>query len=380
MLEKLSKHKLQSLLSSADIQIDGTRPWDIRVHDERLFRRVMANPSLGLGESYMDGWWDCERLDLFFYNVLSAHLDEQVNNSPNLVFHRWMSMLVNLQTRARSRKVAEKHYAFSTDVFMSFLDPYNQYTCAYFKDTEDLNTAQEQKLDLICKKLELLSSDHILDIGCGWGGFAKFASEHYGCHVTGISISSEQVEYAKEFCKGHNVTIVESDYRDLPTSANRQRYDKILICGMIEHVGYKNYRLLMKIVRHCLKDNGLFLLHTIGRNVSVTGIPFNRWLDKYIFPNSMVPSIKQLGAAVEGLFVIEDLHNFRAHYDKTLMAWSKNFETNWGRLESAYDDRFFRMWQYYFLSCAGGFRALDTQLWQIVFSKNGVPAGYESVR
>jgi cyclopropane-fatty-acyl-phospholipid synthase len=375
-----ARESLQSLLALADIQINGNRPWDIQLHDDRFFRRVLANPSLGLGESYMDGWWDCERVDELFYKILSARLDEHVRNHPKLLFHRFMSKIVNLQTRKRSKKVAEKHYAFSTDVFMSFLDPYNQYTCGYFKDTDDLNRAQEQKLDLICKKLQLEPGDQVLDIGCGWGGFAKFASERYECHVTGISISTEQVHYAREFCKGHNVIIVESDYRDLPTDANRQRFDKVLICGMIEHVGYKNYRVLMQVVRHCLKDTGLFLLQTIGRNISATGIAVNRWLDKYIFPNSMVPSLKQLTSAVEGVFVIEDLHNFRAHYDKTLMAWSRNFEQNWGRIKASYDDRFYRMWQYYFLSCAGAFRAMDTQLWQIVFSKNGIPGGYQSVR
>jgi cyclopropane-fatty-acyl-phospholipid synthase len=380
MMNQEAKKSIQSLLSMADIKIDGDRPWDIRIRDERFFRRVLADPTVGLGESYMDGWWECKSIDQLFYKILTARLDEKVKNHPRLLLHRFMSRLVNLQTRARSLKIAEKHYEFSTDLFLSFLDPYNQYTCGYFKDTEDLNKAQELKLDLICRKLKITSSDEVLDIGCGWGGFAKFASERYGCHVTGISISSEQVEYAKEFCKGKNVAIVKSDYRDLPVEGNRQRYDKVLICGMIEHVGYKNYRLLMKIVRHCLKDAGLFLLHTIGRNVSATTMTTNRWLAKYIFPNSMVPSMKQLSAAAEGLFVIEDLHNFRAYYDNTLMAWSKNFEKNWDKIKSAYDDRFYRMWQYYFLSCAGGFRALDTQLWQIVFSKHGVVGGYESVR
>lgn len=380
MLETKFKNKLQSLLSMADIEVNGNRPWDIQVHDERFFRRVMTDPSIGLGESYMDGGWNCEHLDQFFYKVLSAHLEKKIKNNPKLVFQRLMSRLVNLQTRTGSQKIAEKHYNVGTDVFMSFFDPYNQYTCAYFKDTDDLNKAQEQKLDLICRKLKLSSNDNVLDIGSGWGGFAKFATERYNCHLTGISISSQQVEYAKEFCKGQNVIILKTDYRDLLESRNRQKYDKILICGMIEHVGYKNYRILMKIVEYCLKDDGLFLLQTIGRDVSTTAITMNPWLEKYIFPNSMLPSIKQLSAAVEGLFVIEDLHNFSAHYDKTLMAWSSNFEKNWDRIKSKYDDRFYRMWQYYFLSCAGGFRARDTQLWQIVFSKNGVPGGYESIR
>ena len=372
--------KVQELLSLADIRVNGSRPWDIQVHDKRFYRRALTEGAMGLGESYMDGWWDCEHLDQLFYKVLSSHLEKKVKLAPTVILAHVISRIKNLQTRAGSKRIARQHYDLNPELYMSFLDPYNQYTCAYFKNTDSLDKAQEQKLELICRKLNISSNDKVLDIGCGWGGFAKFAAERFGCFVTGISISSEQIQFAREFCKGLPVTILEMDYRDLMHSSYERQFDKVLICGMIEHVGYKNYHQLMKVVKHCLRDDGLFLLQTIGRNVSSTTTELNPWLAKYIFPNSMLPSLNQLTAAIEGLFVIEDVHNFRAHYDKTLMAWSNNFETNWPRIQSRYDERFYRMWRYYLLACAGGFRAHDTHLWQIVLSKEGVAGGYESIR
>lgn len=247
---------------------------------------------------------------------------------------------------------------------MSFLDPYNQYSCAYFHDTEDLAEAQCCKLDLICRKLNLKPQDHLLDIGCGWGGLAKYAAEHYGCSVTAITISGEQARYAAEYCKGLPVDIRECDYRDIFESFN-----KIVSVGMFEHVGRKNFRTFMQVVDRCLNEDGIFLLHTIGGNESQ--INCEPWINKYIFPNGMLPSIAQIGKAAENIFVMEDWHNLGPHYDKTLMAWHENFQNNWGRLEGKYDECFKRMWEYYLLSCAGAFRARKIQLWQLVFTKCG---------
>src|SRR5207247_100513 len=148
--------------------------------------------------------------------------------------------------------VIEEHYDLSNELYMSFLDPYNQYTCGYFKNTTDLNQAQEQKLDLICRKLSLKQGDRVLDIGCGWGGFAKYAAENYGCNVVGITISDEQVSYAEEYTSGLPVEIRKQDYRDL----RGEKFDKIVVIGMIEHVGYKNYRKLFEIIENSLTDEG----------------------------------------------------------------------------------------------------------------------------
>jgi cyclopropane-fatty-acyl-phospholipid synthase len=271
-----------------------------------------------------------------------------------------------MQSRIRSRVVAEQHYDFDNELFMSFLDPYNQYSCAYFDGTEDLSEAQVKKMELICRKINLSKDDDVLDIGCGWGGFAKYMAERYGCRVTAINISGKQISYARESCKDLPVEILQCDYRDV-----RGSFDKIVSVGMFEHVGYKNYRTFMKAVDRCLKDTGIFLLHTIGGNESQ--IKCDPWINKYIFPNGMLPSISQIGKAVEGLFVAEDLHNLGPHYEKTLLAWHENFQKAWTALSKKYDEKFKRLWDYYLLSCAGAFRARNIQIWQIVLTKYGAP-------
>lgn len=367
-----AKDKVSEILEIADVKINGNRPWDLQVHDERLYNRVLSGGSLAVGESYMDGWWDVEDLSEFITKIFKADLRKKIGKDFETWFFIFKSKLTNRQNRKYASDVINEHYDLDNDLYMSFLDPYNQYTCGYFKETGNLNEAQEKKLELICKKLKLKKEDRVLDIGCGWGGFAKYASEHYQCEVTGITISDEQIKYAKEYCKGLPVTILKKDYRDL-----EGKFDKIVTIGMIEHVGYKNFRIFMKKVQNLLKDDGLFLLHTIGTNISTTRS--NPWFDKYIFPNGMIPSVKQLGKSVEGLFVIEDLHNFGAYYDKTLQEWFKNFDANWHKLQDKYDERFYRMWKYYMLSVAGGFRSRENQLWQIVLSKNGIKGGYDRI-
>ncbi|MCB9285402.1 MAG: cyclopropane fatty acyl phospholipid synthase [Lewinellaceae bacterium] len=368
-----AKSIIENLLAKGGIQINGDNPWDIQVHNEKLFGRMLAEGSLGFGEAYMDGWWDVEQLDEFFYKLYKFNLRDEVGGTWKEALILLQSKVLNMQTRLRSKKVAREHYDLGNDLYMSFLDPYNQYTCGYFKDTEDLNVAQEQKLELICKKLQLSEKDRVLDIGCGWGGFAKYAAGRYGCQVTGITISDQQYQYAKEDCAGLPVTILKKDYRDLEGT-----FDKVLICGMIEHVGYKNYRQIMEIVYRCLEDDGLFLLHTIGSNTSeIYGDP---WVLKYIFPNSMLPSVKQIATASEGLFVMEDWHNFGPYYVKTLKAWFHNFDASWEKLSASYDERFYRMWKYYLHCFMGPFRTRVIQLWQVVLSKGGVPGGYIAAR
>jgi cyclopropane-fatty-acyl-phospholipid synthase len=360
-------------MASAEIEVDGTRPWDVQIHDPRFYKRVIAESVLGLGESYMDGWWTCEALDQLFERILRADLRKQIKLPLAEASALVLTRLFNMQNRVRSKKVVDKHYDASSDIILDFLDPYNQYTCGYFDGTDDLNTAQEQKLDLICRKLGLTQNDRVLDIGCGWGGFAKFAAERYHCHITGISISNEQITYAKEYCKGLPVEFELSDYRTFKGS-----FSKIISVGMIEHVGYKNYPTLMKVAHNNLEDDGLFLLHSIGNPNSTT--KSDPWTEKYIFPNSNVPSLPQLTRAAEGLFVLEDLHNFGQYYDPTLMAWYENFEKIWPGYKDRFDEQTYRMWKYYLLHLAGAFRARTSQLWQMVFSKKGVLGGYQAVR
>lgn len=361
------------VFDTAGIQLNGDRPWDIRVHDERFFSRVVAHGNLGAGEAYMDGWWDAERLDETFARLLASGAIGRIPKSFDAMWAALRTKLINAQTRSRSREVARRHYDLGNDLYLAFLDPYNQYTCGYFKDTADLNTAQEKKLDLICRKLQLQPGERVLDIGCGWGGFAKFAAERYGCRVTGVSISKEQVAYAREFTAGLPVEILPCDYRDLTGE-----FDKVVSAGMVEHVGSKNHRRYMETARRVLKRDGLFLLQNIGQSVSMT--TNDPWFAKYIFPNSMAPSASQITRAAEGLFVLEDVHNFGHYYSLTTLAWWQNFQAAWPRLKDKYSEYVYRMFRYYLLSCSGTFRSRDVQLYQFVFSPGGVSGGYEPVR
>ena len=282
---------------------------------------------------------------------------------------------MNLQKKSKAYKIGRRHYDIGNDLFTLMLDKRMIYSCGYWKDAKNLDQAQTAKLDLICKKIGLEPGMSVLDIGCGWGGFAKYAAEKYNVNVVGITISKEQAELAAEMCKDLPVAIKLQDYRRL-----EEKFDRIVSVGMIEHVGYKNYETYMKIVHDCLKEDGLFLLQTIGVNKSL--VFGDAWMDKYIFPDAMLPSPVYIAGAVEGLFVMEDWHNFGADYDHTLMAWYDNFEKNWDRIKKnkKYDEKFYQVWKYYLLSCAGACRSRYLQLWQIVFSKKGLPGGYESVR
>lgn len=368
-----SKKRIAELLSAADINIDGEKPRDIKVYDERFYNRVMADGALGLGESYMDKWWDCDKLDEFFSNVLRANLQNKIKLNLKFIFTIMLAKVFNRQSHSGAFINSQKHYDIGNDLFINMLDKRMVYSCGYWKKAKNLDEAQENKLDLCCRKLELKPGMRVLDIGCGWGSFLKFAAENYSVSTTGITVSENQVELGKKICNGLPAEIKLLDYRDL-----NEKYDRIVSIGMFEHVGYKNYRTFMEVAERCLNDDGLFLLHTIGSNTS--GKFNDPWFTKYIFPGSMLPSIQQIGKAIEGLFVLEDLHNFSSDYDNTLMAWYDNFSRNRNNLKDNYDDRFFRMWKYYLLSCAGSFRSRKNQLWQIVLAKKGVPGGYNSYR
>ena len=364
------KETLSKLLESVDIQVNGSRPFDIQVHNKLFYSRVLSGKSLGLGESYMDGWWDCEALDQFCYQMLRGSIDKQVKvNNPAFLIHVLKAYFLNAQSKKRAYIVGKKHYDTGNDLFSLMLDQRMNYSCGYWKNAENLDQAQVNKLDLVCRKLHLKPGMKVLEIGCGWGGFAMYAAENYGVSVHGVTVSKEQMEYAVQSCKGLETTFELKDYRELNT-----KYDSIVSIGMFEHVGYKNYRSYMEIARRCLHDDGFFLLHTIGRNTPSRST--DPWTNKYIFPNGMIPSPGQISKSLEGLFVIEDWHNFGQDYDPTLMAWNENFQKNYDSLKDKYDERFKRMWEYYLLMCAGTFRSRRNQLWQLVLSKKGLRGGY----
>lgn len=362
-----------NLLRGADIIIDGDQPWDIRINNPQLFDRILTHGTLALGESYVDGWWDCEALDQFFYKIISHRLYAAVRSSPVALFNTVKAMVRNCQNRKRAREVGEKHYDADNQLFSLMLDKHMVYSCGYWQDSETLDEAQEAKLDLICRKLHLKPGMRLLDIGCGWGSLVRYAAEHYGVDAVGVTISHEQVRLGRELCSGLPVEIRYQDYRELGGS-----FDAVVSVGMFEHVGYKNYPAFMEVVSRCLKEDGLFLLHTIAGNRTTRNC--DPWFDKYIFPNGMLPSANQLTSALEKRFIIEDWHNFGVYYDRTLMAWHQNFRTNWPKLRQRYEENFYRMWSYYLLSLAGSFRARHMHVWQVVLSPKTRNGGYMSIR
>lgn len=364
MLEKFCKKQLERLFESADVGIGGNRPWDIRIHNPIVYRRAITEGNLGLGESYMDGMWDCRDLEEFFFRLLSSKLDEKVI-TPADRFGKWIGCIRNLQSPSRAFAVGEIHYNIGNDLYAAMLDKRMIYSCGYWKNAATLNDAQEQKLRLVFEKLMLKPGMSVMDIGCGWGGAARYAAENYGVSVKGITVSTEQAKIARELCAGLPVTIDVIDYRDLQGS-----FDRIYSIGMFEHVGYKNYRAYFETVSRCMKPDGITLLHTIGSQKPCTN--GDQWSCKYIFPNSMLPSASQIAENYEGLFTLEDWHVFTYDYFLTLKAWHENFEKQWPNLQSRYNEKFHRMWRYYLLSFAGAFHARSIELWQVLLSKNGI--------
>lgn len=371
------RDRFEAALASAGIGLDGAREWDMRVLDEALFARVARRGLLGLGDAYVDGWWECDALDQFFDRCLRARLPEHFRRHPLVTVDCVCQRLVNLQGRTRARRNGEYHYDLGNDLFAAMLDRRMTYTCAYWDGAADLDTAQENKLDLVCRKIGLRPGDRVLDLGCGWGAFAIYAAERYGAEVVGVTVSGEQAELAYRRAQGLPVEIRLQDYREVD-----EPFDHVVSLGMFEHVGPKNHRSFMEVVARCLKPGGLCLLQTFATCESFPNTTRSEvmWITRRIFPGLVVPSLAQIGRALDGYFVTEDLHNFGVDYDPTLMAWCARFERAWPRLRARYGDRFYRLWRYYLLSAAGGFRSRRYQLWQLVLSKEGVRGGYRPAR
>jgi cyclopropane-fatty-acyl-phospholipid synthase len=360
---------VQSLLAEVGVTLNGPEPWDPQVHNRDLYSRVLAQGTLGLGEAYMDGWWDCERLDDLFERFVAARLDRGLRPSLKLIGLVLGAHLRNRQSQRRAWEVAEVHYNLDVDVFEATFDARLTGSCGYWLDADNLDAAQDAKLDLVCRKIGLKAGQRVLDIGCGWGAFMGFAAERYGATCVGVTVSEVQAAYGRERYAELPVEFQVKDYRDFSG-----KVDHIASMGMFEHVGSRNYRTYFECARRAIADDGLFLLHTIWANDAYPTI--DPWLDKYIFPNGVLPTVGQVAAAVEGLFVIENVENFGAYYDRTLMAWYAKFQTNRAALSARYGERFCRMWDYYLRCCAGGFRSRGINVGQFVLSPKGVPGGW----
>ena len=366
---------IQHLLDVAQIRVGGPEPWDIHVHDPRMYQRAMCQGTLGLGESYMDGDWDCEALDELFMRLMRLDVDRLATG---LTRWRWAAQVLrhrvlNLQSHGRAFTVGQHHYDAGNDLFERMLDSRLIYSCGYWEFARDIEQAQADKLELICRKLDLQPGMRLLDVGCGWGGLARWAAEKHGVSVVGITVSKEQLVLAQQRVRGLPVSLYLQDYREV-----QGQFDRIVSVGMFEHVGQKNYATYFDHMRRLLDPEGVFLLHSIGNHV--TSAATDPWIDRYVFPNGKLPSAQELAQALEGRFLIEDWHNFGADYDRTLMAWWQRFDDAWPDLRAHYNERFYRMWRYYLLSCAGFFRSRQGQLWQLVLTRREREATYRSVR
>ena len=375
----MMKEKFIEIFKTAGIEVNGSKPWDIQVKNEKFYARVLSGGSLALGESYMNGWWECQAIDELITRITKNHLRDHVHFIDKLKFGFYIlkDKFFNLQSKQRSRKVGEMHYDVGNELYKLMLDKHMNYTCGYWADSDNLDDAQDAKLDLICRKLKLKKGMKILEIGCGWANLAKFMAKNYEVSVVGCTISKEQLKEGKKRCEGLDVEIFLKDYREMTGE-----YDCITSVGMFEHIGNKNYQDYFDLIDRCLKPDGISLLHTIGSNQDVK-ISCDPWLNKYIFPNSELPQPNQIVKSLRGTFKIEDWHNFGLDYDKTLMAWYDNFNQNWDEIRKMnpnYNERFKRMWDYYLSLCAGSFRSGGNALWQIVFTRIHNQTEYRSIR
>lgn len=437
--ERKYKDIVVKVLARADVVIGGDRPFDIVVHNPKLYHRVIRDGSMGLGEAFMEGWWDTKdfyALDVFFERVLKSDLEYYLPNNATDWYNVFKAKMFNPQTKKLSKKVGMQHYDIGNAFFEAMLGKYMQYSCAYWECYEpavagstasdgainghviqqnggstrsgdhsqcsvsvsesgslgraglqkrrilSLDEAQFTKLRMIGDKLNLREGMEVLDVGCGWGGLAHFLSETYKVKVTGITISEEQRKCAAARVKDcPNVTILKQDYRDMNFD---KKFDRIVSVGMFEHVGPQNYDTYFKHMRRLLNDKdpeAVFLLHTIGSKITKESA--DQWYLKYIFPGGCLPSVANIGKNIEKYFVMEDWHNFGSFYGKTLLAWRKNFLRAWNASQEKRKEGseiFFRMFYYYLSSSAGAFKARDLQLWQVILSPSGVDGYVDAVR
>ena len=364
--EKRAAEEIKQAMGAAGITIDGPAPWDVRIKDPRTYQRVLRDGTLGVGEAFVEGWWDCRRDrpdDRQGRARRSAQCAEQELGPAGA---RPARAHFQPASQPRVNEVGERHYDVGNDLYEAMLGPRMVYTCAYWKDVDTLDAAQEAKLDLVCRKIGLRRGMRVLDLGCGWAGFASFAAERYGASVVGYTVSREQVAWAKEKYAHLPIDIRHADYRDATGS-----YDAVVSIGLLEHVGPKNHRAYMELALRCLAPGGVVFIHTIGASQARHDI--DPWFEKYIFPNAAIPSIGQLTTAMEEILVPEDIQNIGPHYDRTLMAWWANFDAAWPRLRARYGDPFYRAWKYYLLTSAGYFRSRTHNLYQIVATPLGAP-------
>jgi cyclopropane-fatty-acyl-phospholipid synthase len=365
MTIRRAEDAVRELLSESDIIIGGHRPWDIRVLNKEFYERALEGGSLEIGDSYVDGWWECDRLDQLFHRAFLADMPLRLARSVRGKLEAIRLRLTHHGDRAAPPPAPPLTYdLLGNDLFRAMLGARMAYSCAYWSDTSTLDEAQEAQFELVCRKLELARGMTVLEHGCGWGAFAKYAAERHGVGVLGVASSHEQAELGRDLCRGLPVEIVVQDYKTI-----QGRFDRVVSLAILERIGPVGHRSYMEHAARSLKDDGIALLHTVGRNV--TDAKIDPWLARHISEVAAPPSLRQLAAAAEGLFVMEDCHNLGPQYDPTLLAWNVNLERNWPSLSARYGERLRRVMKYYLLSSAGSFRSRRSQVFQIVMTKTG---------
>ena len=348
-------------------------PITVKLLDKKLHYKLLFFPDLYLGEAYADGVLKIENGDLTdFLNLALKNLGRNETNIFSQLLNKFQGSyryLTNFNFIKKSKMNVSHHYDISDNLYDLFLDSKRQYSCAYFNNENDsLEVAQSNKINHIIKKLNLKSNEKVLDIGSGWGSLAIEIAKTSKCEVTGITLSKNQLDYsvkkAKEFNLENQVTFRLMDYREI-----NEKFDKIVSVGMFEHVGRKFYKKFFSQVNKLLKNDGIALIHTIG-SVNPPRDP-HPWITKYIFPGGYTPSMSEVTGPIEksGL-AVSDVEVLRMHYSHTLRHWKQNFLNNREKVLEKFDEKFFRMWEFYLTSCEMAFKWGDQVVYQLQLIKN----------
>jgi cyclopropane-fatty-acyl-phospholipid synthase len=348
-------------------------PITLKILNKKLHYKLLFRPDLYFGEAYSDGDIIIENgtltefLDLALMNIgreeinFFSHIINKLSGS-----YRY---LTNFNFIKKSKMNVSHHYDLSDNLYDLFLDKKRQYSCGYFKNMNDtLEDAQNNKIQHIIRKLNIQPNQKVLDIGCGWGSLAIDIAKSTNCEVTGITLSQNQLDYclkkAKQLNLENQVTFKLIDYRELD-----EKFDRIVSVGMFEHVGRKFYKRFFKQVEKLLSNNGISLIHTIG-SVNPPRDP-HPWITKYIFPGGYTPSLSEVTTPIEkaGL-VVSDIEVLKLHYSHTLRHWKENCIKNKEKIVKMYDERFFRMWEFYLTGCEIAFKWGDQVVYQFQLTKS----------
>ena len=351
------------------------KPIVIKLLDKKLMQKLLINPDLYFGEAYMNGSLLIENgtltefLDLAFKNIGRGNI-----NSYGAVIKKirgTFGYLTNINKIIKSKENVAHHYDISEKLYDLFLDENRQYSCAYFKNDDDtLEQAQSNKIHHIIKKLNIQPNQKVLDIGSGWGTLALAIAKQTSANVTGITLSENQFEYSKNKAKEMNLSN-QVDFKLIDYRQLNEKFDRIVSVGMFEHVGRNFYKTYFNTVFKLLNEKGIALIHTIGSSMPPRDP--QPWIQKYIFPGGYTPSLSEVAKPIEksGL-IVSDIEVLRMHYAHTLRNWKERFLSKKDKVLDMFDEKFFRMWEFYLASCEMAFKWGDQVVFQLQLSKDNI--------